>query len=591
MSDPALGAGHRTTATRPSVPAMLLWQVRYSNQSFWRTPVSAFFTLVFPLVFLVILSAIYGNQVLDPATGLRLAQYTTPVFAVFGACMACYMSLASALAYARESGVLKRLRGTPLPPGVHVAARVLSSAWLAALAVALMVSAGVTFYDVSIISANVPALVLTFLVGTASWAALGLAVASVAPTPNAASAFGNASLILLSFISGIFAIGELPSWMDRVASVLPLKPFVESFTAGFDPAADAATPDWGNLALMTVWGIAGGIITWWALNREPNPARALSARGRRGRVLTDEQPAGTPEGPANGLDLTDAAGLPGGSTPTPAERASQPGKGAVITRGAPGWVALLRQQTRYAATQMLRDPMSLFFAIVFPIVLMVFFSVVYGHDAKWGGLPLPQYLAAALAMYGVATTAFVNLPGTIADQRAHGVLKRMRGTPMPPLAYLVGRVLAALVLGTLTVLLVFGVGVAFLSISLLPSAWAATLLTFVLSICCFAACGLAVVALVDGPQAVIAVTLSLLLPLSFVSDIFISVEKLPTLLNVISWASPLRHAVAAAVAASSGAALDGTFWGHLGFVTLWMVGTVLVALRFFHWEPRRSAGE
>lgn len=562
---------------------MLLGQVRYSNRSFWRTPVSAFFTLVFPLVFMVILSAIYGNPVLDPVTGLRLAQYTTPVFAVFGACMACYMSLASALAYARESGVLKRLRGTPLPPGVHVAGRVLSSAWLAALAVALMVSVGVTFYDVSIISANVPALVLTFLVGTACWAALGLAVASVAPTPNAASAFGNASLILLSFISGIFFIGELPEWMDRVASVFPLKPFVESFAAGFDPAADAAAPDWGNLALITVWGIAGGIVTWRTLNREPNPARALSARGRGGRPLSDEQPAGSPEGSATASDLAAADGL--------LASASQPGKDAVITRGAPGWVALSRRQARYAATQMLRDPMSLFFAIVFPIVLMVFFSVVYGHDAKWGGLPLPQYLAAALAIYGVATTAFVNLPGTIADQRAHGVLKRLRGTPMPPLAYLVGRVLAALVLGTLTVLLVFGVGVAFLSISLLPSAWAATLLTFVLSICCFAACGLAVVALVDSPQAVIAVTLSLLLPLSFVSDIFIAVEKLPTLLNVISWASPLRHAVAAAVAASSGAALDGTFLGHLGFVTLWMVGAVLVALRFFHWEPRRSVGE
>jgi len=250
---------------------------------------------------------------------------------------------------------------------------------------------------------------------------------------------------------------------------------------------------------------------------------------------------------------------------------------------------MVGQQTRYAVVQMLRDPMSLFFAVVFPILLLAFFSVVYGSDVLWGGLPLPQYLAAAFAVYGAGVTAFVNLPGTLAEQRTRGVLKRLRGTPMPPLAYLMGRVLAALLLGLLTVVLVFVVGVTLFSVTLPPSTWLATLLTFVLSICCFAACGLAIVAVIDGPQAVIAVTLSILLPLSFISDIFINVDQLPTVLDAIAWTLPLRHAVAAAVAATSGAALDASFWGHLGVVALWTAGSLLVALRRFHWDPRRSA--
>jgi ABC-type multidrug transport system permease subunit len=111
-------------------------------------------------------------------------------------------------------------------------------------------------------------------------------------------------------------------------------------------------------------------------------------------------------------------------------------------------------------------------------------------------------------------------------------------------------------------------------------------LTYALATVCFAACGLALVALVDGPQAVLAVSLAVLLPLSFVSDIFIAVDEMPAVLDAIGWAFPLRHAVVAAVTATSGGALDATFWGHLAVLVAWTVATALVALRWFHWEPR-----
>ena len=60
-------------------------------------------------------------------------------------------------------------------------------------------------------------------------------------------------------------------------------------------------------------------------------------------------------------------------------------------------------QTRYAMLQVVRDPMSLFFSVLFPVLLVTFFSLIYGDEVQWGGLPLPQYLAAAFAVYGVAT--------------------------------------------------------------------------------------------------------------------------------------------------------------------------------------------
>lgn len=564
--------------------AMLLGQVRYVNREFWRTPVSAFFTIVFPLSFLVILSAIFGNAVVDPATGLRLAQYMTPMFAVFGVCMACFMSLAISVAYARESGVLKRLRGTPLPPGLHIAGRVGSAMWVSLIATTLIVGTGVTFYDVRIIWANVPALVLTFAVGAGCFSALGLAVAAAAPTPSAAQAIGNTSIILLSFISGIFGFGALPTWMDRLASLFPLKHFVDPAAAAFDPHVDASTPSWPDLAVMVAWGVAGALLTWRAFRWEPAPGRVLiRGRHRRGASEQVEAAAREPavgEEEARGFATVPEVAVPAGRV-VPARTVAAP--------GSPRLAGLVGLQTRYAALQVLRDPMSAFFGLAFPVLMITFFSLVYGDQATWGGLPLPQYLAAAIATYGVATSGFVNLPGSIADQRSRGILKRIRGTPQPRWAYLAGRVLAAVTLGLITVLLVFAVAVTFFSATLPPSTWAATLMAFLVSMACFAACGLALVAVVDSPQAVISAALGVLLPLSFVSDIFIAVEALPPVLNAIAWAFPLRHAVHATVAASSGAALDATFWAHLAVVALWMAIGGVVAWRFFHWEPRRTA--
>lgn len=574
-------AAHATVGGRASTRpmgsgwAMLGGQVRYANREFWRTPVSAFFTLVFPLSFLVILSAMYGNEIVDPSTGLRLAQYTTPVFAVFGACMACYMSLGIAVAYARASGVLKRLRGTPLPAGVHVAGRVLAAVLVAALAVLIMVGVGVTLYDVQIIGANVPALLLTFVVGTACFSALGLAVASVAPTPSAASAFANASLIILSFVSGIFGFGALPEWMDRVASVFPLKPFVESFSDGFNPALDASTPSWGNLAVMAAWGIAGALVVWRSFGWEPRTGRVILRRRRGGPALEEL------EEPSEAVAIRSTAAR---AAPSMGELA------VVVEPGRPGVVHVVGLQTRYAALQIVRDPMSLFFAVLFPVLLVAFFSSIYGDEATWGGLPLPQYLAAAFSVYGVATSGLVNVPGSVAEHRSMAILKRLRGTPMPPWSYVVGRILAVLVLGLATVALVFLEGVLLFSVTLPPSTWAATLLTFTLSTCCFAACGLAIVAFVDSPQAVIAMALSILLPLSFISDIFIQIDQMPTVLNAIGWFFPLRHSVHAAVTATSGGALDADYWFNLGVVAVWTVATGLVAWRWFRWEPRRSRG-
>ena len=230
--------------------------------------------------------------------------------------------------------------------------------------------------------------------------------------------------------------------------------------------------------------------------------------------------------------------------------------------------------------------MSVFFAVVFPVVLLVFFSAIYGQEATWAGLPLPQYLAAVFAVYGVAVMAYVNLASSVVDDRARGVLKRLRGTPLPPWAYLAGRVGATVVLGLAT-------GAARLrrrsrllrrpgraarpgrrrSASTSSSSRA------------MAALGLLLASLVDSPQSAIALSLATLLPLSMISDIFVNAPDLPTVLSTIAWIFPLRHMAWLAAQTTSGGEFAAEWFLHLAVVAVWGVVAALLAWRLFRWEP------
>ena len=127
-------------------------------------------------------------------------------------------------------------------------------------------------------------------------------------------------------------------------------------------------------------------------------------------------------------------------------------------------------------------------------------------------MPLPQYLAAVFSVYGVAVMAYVTLAGGVVDDRSRHVLKRLRGTPMPPWAYLAGRIGAALVVGLMTVALVFGIGAVFFGVRVGALPLLLSVLVYVVIIGCAASLGMLLASLVDSPQSAIALALATLLP-------------------------------------------------------------------------------
>jgi ABC-type multidrug transport system permease subunit len=243
-------------------------------------------------------------------------------------------------------------------------------------------------------------------------------------------------------------------------------------------------------------------------------------------------------------------------------------------------------QFRHTQSILWRDPSSVFFAVAFPVILVAVIPTVNGGGDRVmsSGQPLGTFYAATMAIYGAAVTAYVNMPQGLAEDRERGVLKRMRATPLPAWALVTGRTLGALVVALLT-LAAIAVLAAVMYRPTLPPGWPALILTFIVATICFAVLGVAVASLVRSAQAGVGIALGTLLPLSFISDIFVFGVTFPPWLDAISWFFPLRHAARAMTEATmpsvSGAGLS---WGHLGVLLAWTVAAAAVIALRFRWE-------
>jgi ABC-2 type transport system permease protein len=280
-------------ARRPGALGLTLRQAKTQTILFLRTPRAMFFTVFFPLLFLFVFNTSFSGYV-DDAHTILASQYFTPRMAVFAVISSCYTALAISLAMARDAGILKRIRGTPLSPVSYMAARILSCVVVAVASVIAMLLAGMVFYHVKIASQGVPAAVATLLLGAACFCALGFTVSSMASSGDAAPAVVNATLFPVLFISGIFfPVGR--GWLSKVANVFPIRHFANAL-AGTGGAFDAVHPGAGwharDLAIIAAWTVGAIVVALRTFTWEP---KARTGRARRGRSGAPDEPA---EGPA-----------------------------------------------------------------------------------------------------------------------------------------------------------------------------------------------------------------------------------------------------------------------------------------------------
>ncbi|GAA4607353.1 ABC-type multidrug transport system permease subunit [Actinoplanes octamycinicus] len=521
-------------------PRTELMLTGHAVRSFARNPMAAFFTLVFPVSFLIIVASIIGD--VRTAAGVPVAQFLVTPFAVFGVAQASFVLVAVDMAGLRENGVLLRLRATPVPAGAVLAARIGAAAAASGAAVLLLVAVGSLGYDVHLVWRKLPAMLVTLLLGVACCAALGLALAALTRTVLVAQSLAQGLLITLAFVSDVFIVGAaLPRWLDVLGSVMPLKHFARAMAETFDP-----TPGYGfspgHLAVMAAWTVAAAIVASLRFGWQPRGAAT---------PLTPAEP----------------------DRPAPARLAPP----ADHHRPA---LASLTTQVSYALLGLRRNALAVFFSLIFPALLLALFPTVFGGGLVHG-MPLAQYLYAGMITYSAALAAYVDMPESVVVARAAGVLKRLRGTPLPFRWYLAGRASAALVAALLAAVLLTVVGVGFLDVRLDPVRIPALLLAIVAGVVCFAALGLAVATLLASARSIVAVTLGTLLPLCFLSEIFVVGDQpLPGWLTAVADVFPLRHLLQAVLTATDPAA-GGTGLAprHLAVPVLWTALGLLVATR------------
>jgi ABC-2 type transport system permease protein len=242
--------------------ALALRQVRYQNRSFWRNPTVAFFTFLLPLIFLVILNALLGNDTGQlPGGEAELAYFYVPSMVTLSIINACYTSLVMTISIARDEGVLKRVRGTPIPGWVYLFGRIVQTTLVMLLLVAIVVAFGAVFYGVELRSEALPAFVLSVAVGAAAFSALGLAMASVTPNAEAAPAIANATALPILFISDVFVrLDDPPRWLDILGNIFPVKHLSEACQAAFNPFQTGPGFEWWDLAIVAAWGLAAAVL-------------------------------------------------------------------------------------------------------------------------------------------------------------------------------------------------------------------------------------------------------------------------------------------------------------------------------------------
>ncbi len=237
---------------------LLPHELRSQLRLYWRSRELAFFTFLLPIIMFFLLGSVYGDDRIEQEHNIRAADYLLAGMLGYGAISIGFAGLSIMLVIRRESGVLKRLRGTPLPATTYIVALLATTLIAFAIEAVCMIALGRAFFDTHV--HQIVSLALVLLLGAATFTALGIALTTVIKSAEGSSAVVNAIYLPLSFISGaFFSPHSFPDFLKAIADVLPLVYVIRL-------ARDVALRGvdiWerpGEVAFIAAWGLVGAFI-------------------------------------------------------------------------------------------------------------------------------------------------------------------------------------------------------------------------------------------------------------------------------------------------------------------------------------------
>ncbi|MEH0971045.1 ABC transporter permease [Micromonospora sp. CPCC 205546] len=267
-----------TTTTKPAAPAttaparrpgpvtLSLRQSRLEITQFLRSRESVVFTMGFPIIMILIFAAIFDDEI---APGVSYTQYFITGMIATGLMTVSFQNLGIWIPIERDRGVLKRYRGTPMPKWVWFAGKVIMVVAIGIAETVLLLAVSVALFDLELPATA--AKWLTFgwvsVLGVTACTLCGIAISSLARTARSGSAVVTPVALVLQFISGVFFVfTELPTWMQQVAAIFPLKWMCQGLRSVFLPAAFGAREPGGSFELdrvalvLVAWCVIGLVL-------------------------------------------------------------------------------------------------------------------------------------------------------------------------------------------------------------------------------------------------------------------------------------------------------------------------------------------
>jgi ABC-2 type transport system permease protein len=246
---------------------LFLHEVRTAQLLFWRNREAAFFTFLLPIIFFLVFGSIYGNSVITKEH-IRAAPFLEAGMIGYGVASTAFAGLAITMVIRRESGVLKRIRATPLPPSTYLLAVLVSTFIVFLIEASLIIAIGRLFFSVPF--PNRPLSLLAALaLGTLAFAAMGLGLTGYIRSAEGSSAVVNFIYLPMAIISGTFFTPKAyPGFLQAIANVLPLTYFTEVMRNLIVRHHHLWT-ELGAMSIVLLWGVIGLIAALRGFRWEP----------------------------------------------------------------------------------------------------------------------------------------------------------------------------------------------------------------------------------------------------------------------------------------------------------------------------------
>jgi ABC-2 type transport system permease protein len=234
---------------------LFLHELKTEQVLFWRNREAAFFTFFLPVIFFLVFGSIYGNSTITKEH-IRAAPFLEAGMIGYGVASTAFAGLAITMVIRRESGVLKRIRATPLPPWTYLVAVLVSTFITFLVEAVLLIVLGRLLFSVAV-PTRLLSLFVVLVIGAASFAAMGLGLTGFVRSAEGSSAVVNFVYLPMAIISGtFFTPKEYPAFLRAIADLLPLTYFTK-LTRNVMVLHHHIWSEGGSIAIVLLWGVIG----------------------------------------------------------------------------------------------------------------------------------------------------------------------------------------------------------------------------------------------------------------------------------------------------------------------------------------------